>query len=49
MALSPAQVDGILEAALLARELGRDDLFRVLGKDEAVEPVRVARRPRPAC
>ena len=36
VALSPAQVDGILEAALLARELGRDDFFRVLGKDEAV-------------
>ncbi len=36
VALSPAQVDGILEAALLARELGRDDLLRILGKDEAV-------------
>lgn len=37
VALSPAQVDGILESALLARELGRDDLIRVLDKDEAVE------------
>jgi len=37
VALSPAQVDGVLEAAVLARELGRDDLFRVLGKDEAVD------------
>ena len=37
VALSPAQVDGVLEAALLARELGRDDLLRVLGKDEAVD------------
>ena len=36
VALSPAQVDGILEAALVARELGRDDLFRILDKDEAV-------------
>jgi glycine/D-amino acid oxidase-like deaminating enzyme len=36
VALSPAQVDGVLEAALLARELGRDDLFRILGKDEAI-------------
>ncbi len=36
VALSPAQVDGVLEAAHLARDLGRDDLFRVLGKDEAV-------------
>ena len=36
VALSPAQVDGILEAALLARELGRDDFFRILGKDEAI-------------
>jgi glycine/D-amino acid oxidase-like deaminating enzyme len=36
VALSAAQVDGILEAALLARELGRDDLFRILDKDEAV-------------
>ena len=36
MALSPAQVDGVLEAAHLAQDLGRDDLFRVLGKDEAV-------------
>ncbi len=35
VALSPAQVDGILEPALLARELGRDDLFRVLDRDEA--------------
>jgi glycine/D-amino acid oxidase-like deaminating enzyme len=37
VALSPAQVDGVLEAAALASELGRDGLFRVLGKDEAVE------------
>jgi glycine/D-amino acid oxidase-like deaminating enzyme len=37
VALSPAQVDGVLEPAMLARELGRDDLFRVLSKDEAVE------------
>jgi glycine/D-amino acid oxidase-like deaminating enzyme len=37
VALSPAQIDGVLEAAVLARELGRDGLFRVLGKDEAVE------------
>ena len=36
-ALSPAQVDGVLEPAVLARELGRDGLFRVLGKDEAVD------------
>ena len=36
VALSPAQVDGVLEPALLAPELGRDDLFRILGKDEAV-------------
>ncbi len=36
VALSPAQVEGVLEPALLARELGRDDLFRILGKDEAV-------------
>ena len=36
VALSPAQVDGILEAALLAREMGRDDYFRILDKDEAV-------------
>ena len=36
VALSAAQVDGILEAALLARELGRDDFFRILGKDEAI-------------
>ncbi len=36
VALSPAQVDGVLEAAYLARDLGRDDLFRVLDKDEAV-------------
>ena len=34
--MSPAQVDGVLEPALLAPELGRDDLFRILGKDEAV-------------
>jgi glycine/D-amino acid oxidase-like deaminating enzyme len=37
MALSPAQVDGVLEAAVLAKELGRDGLFRVLGRDEAVD------------
>ena len=36
VALSPAQVDGVLEAASLARDLSRDDLFRVLDKDEAV-------------
>jgi glycine/D-amino acid oxidase-like deaminating enzyme len=36
VALSPAQVDGILEAALLAREMGRDDYFRILAKDESV-------------
>jgi glycine/D-amino acid oxidase-like deaminating enzyme len=36
VALSPAQVDGILEAALLAREMGRDEYFRILGKEEAV-------------
>ena len=36
VALSPAQVDGVLEPALLARDLGRDDLIRILGKDEAV-------------
>jgi len=36
VALSPAQVDGILEAALLAREMGRDDYFRILDKAEAV-------------
>ena len=36
VALSPAQVDGVLEAALLARELGRDDLLRILDRDEAV-------------
>ena len=46
VALSPAQVDGILEAALLAREMGRDDYFRILGKDEAV-PSRVRHAPRP--
>jgi glycine/D-amino acid oxidase-like deaminating enzyme len=37
VALSPAQVDGVLEPAVLARELGRDGLFRVLERDEAVE------------
>ncbi|MEE4275570.1 MAG: FAD-dependent oxidoreductase [Thermoleophilia bacterium] len=37
VALSPAQVDGVLEAAHLARDLGRDGLFRVLDKDEAVD------------
>jgi len=37
VALSPAQVDGVLEAAVLAKELGRDGLFRVLGRDEAVD------------
>jgi glycine/D-amino acid oxidase-like deaminating enzyme len=36
VALSPAQVDGVLEAAHLASELGRDGLLRVLGKDEAI-------------
>jgi glycine/D-amino acid oxidase-like deaminating enzyme len=36
VALSPAQVDGILEAALLARDMGRDDYFRILGKEEAI-------------
>ena len=37
VALSPAQVDGVLEPSVLASELGRDGLFRVLSKDEAVE------------
>lgn len=37
VALSPAQVDGVLAPAVLARELGREDLFRVLDKEEAVE------------
>ena len=37
VALSPAQVDGVLEPSILASELGRDGLFRVLSKDEAVE------------
>jgi glycine/D-amino acid oxidase-like deaminating enzyme len=37
VALSPAQVDGVLEPAALARELGRDGRLRVLGRDEAVE------------
>jgi glycine/D-amino acid oxidase-like deaminating enzyme len=37
VALSPAQVDGVLEAAVLARQLGREGLFCVLSKDEAVE------------
>ena len=37
VATSPAQVDGVLEAAGLARELGRDDIFRELGKDEAAD------------
>jgi len=37
VALSAAQVDGVLEPSVLARELGRDGLFRVLSKDEAVE------------
>jgi glycine/D-amino acid oxidase-like deaminating enzyme len=36
VALSPAQVEGILEAALLAREMGCDDYFRILDRDEAV-------------
>ena len=37
VALSPAQVGGVLAPALLARDLGRDDFFRVLDKDEAVK------------
>ena len=37
VALSPAQVDGVLAPALLARDLGRDDFFRVLDRDEAVK------------
>jgi glycine/D-amino acid oxidase-like deaminating enzyme len=37
VALSRAQVDGVLEPSVLARELGRDGRLRVLGKDEAVE------------
>ena len=37
VALSPAQIDAVLEPAVLASELGREGLFRVLGKDEAVE------------
>jgi len=35
-ALSPAQVNRVLEPAIVARELGRDDLFRVLDRAEAV-------------
>jgi glycine/D-amino acid oxidase-like deaminating enzyme len=35
VAASPAQVEGVRAAAVLARDLGRDDLFRILGKDEA--------------
>ena len=35
LAASPAQVEGVLEASVLAHELGRDDLFRDLSKDEA--------------
>ena len=35
VALSPAQVDGVLAPAFLARDLGRDDFFRVLDKEEA--------------
>ncbi len=37
VALSPAQVDGVLAPAFLARDLGRDDFFRVLDRDEAVQ------------
>ena len=37
VAESPAQVDGVLRPARLARELGRDDLFRELDRDEARE------------
>ena len=37
VALSPAQVDGVLAPAFLARDLGRDDFFRVLDRDEAVK------------
>ena len=36
VALSPAQVDSVLGAARLAQEMGRDDLFRILDRDEAV-------------
>jgi glycine/D-amino acid oxidase-like deaminating enzyme len=36
VALSRAQVDGILGAPLLARDMGRDDYFRILDKEEAV-------------
>ena len=36
VALSPAQVEGILEAAQLAREMGRDDYFRILDREEAM-------------
>ncbi|MGE5229665.1 MAG: NAD(P)/FAD-dependent oxidoreductase [Deltaproteobacteria bacterium] len=36
VALSPAQVAGVLAPALMARDLGRDDFFRVLDRDEAV-------------
>ena len=35
IAASPAQLDAVQEAASLARDLGRDDLFHVLSKDEA--------------
>jgi glycine/D-amino acid oxidase-like deaminating enzyme len=37
VAESPAQVDGVRAAALLAQDLGRGDLFRVLDRDEARE------------
>jgi len=35
VAASPAQVDGVQEAAVMAHDVGRDDLFRILAKDEA--------------
>lgn len=37
VAESPAQVDGVLRPARLAQELGRDDLFRMLDREEARE------------
>lgn len=35
VAASPAQLPGVLKAAVLARDLGRDDLLEVLTKDQA--------------
>ena len=35
VAASPAQVEAVQESAAVAQELGRDDLFRTLNKDEA--------------